>query len=100
MKKYCIAAALSMACLAPVAQADTVLGLYVGVDGWKADNDGSFSDNNNALQNFNFEDETFVSYYAALEHPVPLVPNLKLKYPTTHHSLQKDEIEVSNMLKP
>lgn len=80
MKKYCIAAALSMACLAPVAQADTVLGLYVGVDGWKADNDGSFSDNNNALQNFNFEDETFVSYYAALEHPVPLVPNLKLKY--------------------
>ena len=80
MKKYCIAAALSMACLAPVAQADTVLGLYVVVDGWKADNDGSFSDNNNALQNFNFEDETFVSYYAALEHPVPLVPNLKLKY--------------------
>ncbi|MBT2153066.1 TIGR04219 family outer membrane beta-barrel protein [Pseudoalteromonas tetraodonis] len=80
MKKYCIAAALSMACLAPVAQADTVLGLYVGVDGWKADNDGSFSDNNNALQNFNFKDETFVSYYAALEHPVPLVPNLKLKY--------------------
>jgi len=80
MKKYCIAAALSMACLAPVAQADTVLGLYVGVDGWKADNDGSFSDNNNALQNFNFEDETFVSYYVALEHPVPLVPNLKLKY--------------------
>ncbi|MDN3484952.1 TIGR04219 family outer membrane beta-barrel protein [Pseudoalteromonas sp. APC 3224] len=80
MKKYCIAAALSMACLAPVAQADTVLGLYVGVDGWKADNDGGFSDNNNALQNFNFEDETFVSYYAALEHPVPLVPNLKLKY--------------------
>jgi len=59
MKKYCIAAALSMACLAPVAQADTVLGLYVGVDGWKADNDGSFSDNNNALQNFNFKDETF-----------------------------------------
>lgn len=29
MKKYCIAAALSMACLAPVAQADTVLGLYM-----------------------------------------------------------------------
>jgi len=56
------------------------IGFYVGVDGWKADNDGSFSDNNNALQNFNFEDETFVSYYAALEHPVPLVPNLKLKY--------------------
>ena len=32
MKKYCLAAALSMACLAPAAQADTLLGLYVGVE--------------------------------------------------------------------
>ena len=80
MKKYCLAAALSMACLAPAAQADTLLGLYVGVDGWKSDNDGQFSYKNNASQDFNFEDETFVSYYAALEHPVPLVPNIKLKY--------------------
>ncbi|ASM48819.1 hypothetical protein PESP_a0585 [Pseudoalteromonas espejiana DSM 9414] len=80
MKKYCLAAALSMACLAPAAQADTLLGLYVGVDGWKSDNEGQFSYKDNAPQDFNFEDETFVSYYAALEHPVPLVPNLKLKY--------------------
>lgn len=80
MKKYCLAAALSMACLAPAAQADTVLGLYVGVDGWQSDNDGQFSYKGNAPQDFNFEDETFISYYAALEHPVPLVPNLKLKY--------------------
>lgn len=80
MKKYCLAAALSMACLAPAAQADTLLGLYVGVDGWKADNEGSFSYKGNAPQDFNFDDETFVSYYAALEHPVPLVPNIKLRY--------------------
>ncbi|BED88046.1 MULTISPECIES: TIGR04219 family outer membrane beta-barrel protein [unclassified Pseudoalteromonas] len=80
MKKYCLAAALSMACLAPAAQADTLLGLYVGVDGWQSDNDGQFSYKDNAPQDFNFEDETFISYYAALEHPVPLVPNLKLKY--------------------
>ncbi|ATC85375.1 MULTISPECIES: TIGR04219 family outer membrane beta-barrel protein [Pseudoalteromonas] len=80
MKKYCLAAALSMACLAPAAQADTLLGLYVGVDGWKSDNDGQFSYKDKASQDFDFEDETFVSYYAALEHPVPLVPNIKLKY--------------------
>ena len=80
MKKYCLAAALSMACLAPAAQADTLLGLYVGVDGWKSDNDGQFSYKDKASQDFNFEDETFVSYYAAFEHPVPLVPNIKLKY--------------------
>ncbi|WP_283709439.1 TIGR04219 family outer membrane beta-barrel protein [Pseudoalteromonas prydzensis] len=79
MKKYCLAAALSMACLAPAAHADTLLGLYVGVDGWQSDNSGSFADNGN-MQDFNFEDETFISYYAALEHPIPLVPNIKLKY--------------------
>ncbi|MGX1111942.1 outer membrane protein [Pseudoalteromonas sp. MBR-15] len=79
MKKYCLAAALSMACLAPTAQADTLLGLYLGVDGWQSDNSGSFAQDGN-LQSFNFEDETFTSYYAALEHPVPLVPNIKLKY--------------------
>ncbi|CAM4348747.1 TIGR04219 family outer membrane beta-barrel protein [Pseudoalteromonas ostreae] len=79
MKKYCLAAALSMAFLAPAAHADTLLGLYVGVDGWQSDNSGSFSDSGN-MQDFNFEDETFISYYAALEHPIPLVPNIKLKY--------------------
>jgi len=80
MKKYCLAAALSMACLAPTAQADTLLGLYLGVDGWQSDNSGSFAQDGN-LQSFKFDDETFTSYYAALEHPVPLVPNIKLKYP-------------------
>ena len=79
MKKYCLAAALSMACLAPTAQADTLLGLYLGVDGWQSDNSGSFAQDGN-LQSFKFDDETFTSYYAALEHPVPLVPNIKLKY--------------------
>ncbi|NOU51749.1 TIGR04219 family outer membrane beta-barrel protein [Pseudoalteromonas sp. JBTF-M23] len=79
MKKYCIAAALSMACLAPVAQADTLLGLYLGAQGWQADNSGSFAEKGNA-QTFNFDDKTFSSYYAALEHPIPLVPNIKLRY--------------------
>jgi len=80
MKKYCLAAALSMAFLTPVAKADMLLGLYAGVDGWQTSNDGQFAYKNNASQDFNFEDETFVSYYAALEHPIPLVPNVKLKY--------------------
>jgi outer membrane protein len=84
MKKYCLAAALSMAFLAPVAKADMLLGLYVGADGWQSENSGSFyetsNDPNVKPQTFNFEDKTFTSYYAAFEHPVPLVPNIKLRY--------------------
>jgi outer membrane protein len=79
MKKYCIAAALSLACLAPAAQADTLLGLYLGAEGWQADNSGSFAEKGNS-ESFNFKDETFSSYYAALEHPVPFIPNIKLRY--------------------
>lgn len=80
MKKYCLAAALTMAVLVPTAQADTILGLHLGVDGWKSNNEGELSYKNNSAQNFNFKDDTFISYYAALEHPVPLIPNIKLKY--------------------
>ncbi|MEO2281156.1 TIGR04219 family outer membrane beta-barrel protein [Pseudoalteromonas pernae] len=79
MKKYLLAAAVSLATVAPVAQADTLLGLYIGAEGWQAEPEGSFSDSGD-MQKFNFDDETFTSYYAALEHPVPLVPNVKLKY--------------------
>ncbi|MFC0117551.1 TIGR04219 family outer membrane beta-barrel protein [Pseudoalteromonas xiamenensis] len=79
MKKLCLALALATAGLAPVAHADTLLGLYVGGEGWKTSNEGSFANKGN-LQKFNFEDETFTSYYAALEHPIPLVPNIKLKH--------------------
>jgi outer membrane protein len=79
MKKYCLVAALSMASLAPAAHADTILGLYLGAEGWQADSSGSYQEKGNA-QSFDFKDETFTSFYAALEHPVPLVPNVKLKY--------------------
>ncbi|CCQ11109.1 FIG081498: hypothetical protein [Pseudoalteromonas luteoviolacea B = ATCC 29581] len=79
MKKLCLAVALATASIAPVAQADTLLGLYIGGEGWQTTNEGSFANKGN-LQSFNFDDETFTSFYAALEHPIPLVPNIKLKH--------------------
>ncbi|MEM0514963.1 TIGR04219 family outer membrane beta-barrel protein [Pseudoalteromonas sp. YIC-827] len=80
MKKYVLAAAVSLASMAPVAQADTLLGLYVGAEGWQAEPEGSFGSKGNAQQDFKFEDETLTSYYVALEHPIPLIPNVKLRY--------------------
>ncbi|GAP74213.1 hypothetical protein W04_0725 [Pseudoalteromonas sp. SW0106-04] len=80
MKQYFVAAGLSLAAMAPMAHADTVLGLYVGAEGWQAEPEGSFGSKGYAQQDFNFDDKTFTSYYAALEHPVPLVPNVKLRY--------------------
>ncbi|MDN4504317.1 TIGR04219 family outer membrane beta-barrel protein [Alteromonadaceae bacterium BrNp21-10] len=76
MKKLSLLAATLM--LANPASADTLLGLYAGAQGWNYATDGGFA-NNNSLANFAFEDETKSSFYVALEHPVPLVPNIKIR---------------------
>ncbi|MBZ9611164.1 TIGR04219 family outer membrane beta-barrel protein [Rheinheimera maricola] len=64
-------------------QADTLLGVYAGVDGWQASTDGSFSDTSQ-LQQFSFKDKTQAAYFVALEHPIPLLPNIKIQ----HNKLQ------------
>ena len=79
MKKMMFGAALIAVAMVPQAKADTLLGLYVGGDYWAAQTDGALGTSSD-MQSFNFEDKEYGSYYAALEHPIPLVPNVKLKY--------------------
>lgn len=57
--------------------ADTLLGGYVGVQGWDMSAEGGFAQDD-AIATFSFEKETNTSFYAALEHPIPLIPNIKL----------------------
>lgn len=80
MKLKAIALATAVLSAAPMAaHADTVLGLYVGGQGWKADHDGSYG-YANGLQPFLVDgDETLTSFYAALEHPLPVIPNVKIR---------------------
>lgn len=75
MKKAVIAAAVATMLSAP-SYADTLLGVYIGGEIWDTEASGSFGDMS-AQNNFNFEDEKNNSFYVALEHPIPLVPNLK-----------------------
>lgn len=76
MKKFIAVFALTAAAALPV-QADTLLGLYVGAQGWSTETVGGFAQNE-SLATFAFEDKTNTSFYAALEHPIPFVPNVKL----------------------
>lgn len=62
----------------PLALADTVLGVYVGGQSWRTDTSGSFADGQQR-QSFQFEDDQQQSLYAALEHPIPLFPNVKVR---------------------
>jgi outer membrane protein len=67
------------------AMADTVLGGYVGIQAWNVAAQGGFAQNE-SLATFKFEDETNTSFYAALEHPIPLIPNIKLVRTTLNTS--------------
>ena len=66
---------------------DTVAGLYLGGQGWYTSpsggfaDDGTFSDGS-AMADFNFDSNANSSFYAAVEHPLPFVPNIKLSYTT------------------
>lgn len=82
MKKAIIATSLATV-LCTSAQADTLLGLYIGGHVWDAKVTGSFGEKNSqtgdvALQEFNFDDQQDGSYSVALEHPIPLIPNIKI----------------------
>lgn len=62
-----------------VAQADTVLGLYIGAQGWNANYDGRYGLGADVEPFYIDNDDTNASFYAALEHPVPLIPNVKIR---------------------
>ncbi|WP_318507932.1 TIGR04219 family outer membrane beta-barrel protein [Photobacterium leiognathi] len=64
-----VAAVVALASAVP-AQADTLLGVKVGADAWFA----------NAKVDGNKSDDTSGSYYASIEHFIPLVPNFMVRY--------------------
>lgn len=72
-----IGALVCAAVMSTAAHADTVLGGYVGAQAWNMGASGGFSQNE-SLAEFDFDEETNSSFYAALEHPIPFVPNIKI----------------------
>lgn len=59
------------------ASADVIYGFNVGVQGWSMDTDGAYGSNGNQ-SGFGFDSEPQSHIYAAFEHPVPLIPNVRL----------------------
>ncbi len=77
MKKTLLAASCA-ALICGSAQADTVLGLYIGGQVWSNEASGSFGEGVNNQSVFEFDDENQGSFYVAFEHPIPLIPNIKI----------------------
>ncbi|MGI2260505.1 TIGR04219 family outer membrane beta-barrel protein [Shewanella sp. GXUN23E] len=79
MKKTWLAGSVLMGLMASSAQADTLLGFKIGGDLWAADTKGTFAQSGEPQQDFNYDSSTQGSIWVALEHPIPLVPNVAIR---------------------
>jgi hypothetical protein len=79
MKKKDFAIMLAALLTANV-QADTV-GLYLGGQVWQSEASGVFGEKN-AVSNFNLKKEQQSNYFVVIEHPFPLLPNIRISSTT------------------
>lgn len=76
--------ALALLATPSLASADTILGLYAGVGQWYLTLDGEVSDGRYTvnLEELGIEDETSTELWVNFEHPIPLIPNIRLMHTT------------------
>lgn len=85
MKMKGLAAGVVLA-LASGAQADTILGVYASAGVWDAGisgnlhSEGAFSTDIDAKGDLNLKDDNQTVVSIALEHPIPVVPNILLRH--------------------
>ncbi len=76
--------------------ADTILGFYAGANYWNYNMSGQINSVGNVAGNVNidYSDDSSAVFYAALEHPIPFLPNIKLQ----KNSIQSNGIiNISNI---
>lgn len=79
MKKTIMALGMGLALSGGAAQADTIFGVYAGVGQWKSELSGDVGITDTDFSTLGFEEENNNMFYIALEHPVPVLPNIMLK---------------------
>lgn len=79
MKKLTLLVALA-ATTAPLVHADTLLGVYAGFGSWDSSYDGKAGEPSITLKDLGVKDHKNSYYYIALEHPIPVLPNIRLEH--------------------
>ena len=68
--------------LSPIASADTLFGIYAGASLWQADVEGTIGQSDNGFDftgDFNDGESDNLSVYVAVEHFIPILPNLLVR---------------------
>jgi outer membrane protein len=78
MNKTALSIGLLALCASQTANADTLLGLYAGAQAWNMETTGGFS-NDGTNADFAFDDQGNTNLYVAFEHPIPVIPNVKVQ---------------------
>lgn len=110
MKRIATATALGLGlALSGSTYSDTVFGLYVGGGSISYDLSGDFTDLEDGGNSIDFEDDLGLSgdtgtyFYVAIEHPIPILPNVKFAHSDISESGQNilsEEIEFDGVTFP
>ena len=92
MNKTLIATAVVGLLSLSSANAATVVGFKIGADYWLADTTNSFNDDDNVGHSFS-DDSSQGSVWIAVEHPLPFVPNLKIRENRLESSADLDNVD-------
>ncbi|MEM7219445.1 MAG: TIGR04219 family outer membrane beta-barrel protein [Pseudomonadota bacterium] len=79
----CACALVTSALLAAPATADIEFGMYAGGGAWMQDISGSATsgaDNLDLVDDLGFADKSNNYFYGAFEHPIPLLPNVRIEH--------------------
>ena len=96
-----LVAAACLAAFSTLAAADLIAGVYAGAGMWSAGPGGNIGDSAIDVDALGMSDETGAFVYVALEHPIPLWPNMMLQHTrlgskgegTLSRRFQLDEVE-------
>lgn len=72
-----LCAALSMN-----AQADTIAGIYASADYWQYDGKAEVAQTGKKTENFEFDQQKQANFAISFEHPVPFLPNIRVRHTT------------------
>ncbi len=79
MNKTLTRLTLAATLAAPQLASAEFISVYAGAEGWRLDPTASFGANQQQSAAFDFSDETASNFYIGLEHPIPLIPNIKIR---------------------